>query len=256
MTRRTICLAIVLAVAAGACATIDRSPDGQWQAAYDHAGNESTPEAALQESQLALEAVAYHPGRLSRLGRDPDAVAHEGLLALWRAFAAHPEWQDAWQLLDAWRSNLDGRFDAAGASQAVCPAADRTRTFTALRLCGDLLAQSGRAPDAIARWRPLLAAAQDAGQRNSLIVRIEHASLQPTVDLQGLTQTDLQAANEWEREREQRRQAARQAEVAAGACAAACESQRVTCDNAQHWWGPDCEAAANRCTASCQSLSP
>lgn len=267
MDRNLRTIVATLALAASGCyvsttvAPTAASPDAQWQVAqwqaqYDATASQSTPEAALQRSRLAFEAVAYDPDVLRRLGRDPDSVTKEGLLALWRALATHPEWQDAWQLLGDWRSDLGERFDAAGASQAVCPAADRVRTFPALRLCGDLLAQAGRTADAIARWRTLVPAAQDAGQRNSLIVRIEHASLRPTVDLAGLTSTDIQVANEWEREREQKRLAAHQAQSAVNACAAACESQEATCSNAQRWWGPDCGTALVHCLASCQTVAP
>ncbi|MHB8419707.1 MAG: hypothetical protein ACYDCL_16645 [Myxococcales bacterium] len=260
MRRFATWLALV-ALLAGGCAMVgsegaDR--DGAWKASYDALAKDPSAEAALRRARLAYEALKWHPSRVDRLQLDPDTLAHDGLVSLYRALVAHPEWQDAWQLFGQWRGYLGERFDAAGASEAVCPAADRVRSYSKLRLCGDLLEQGGRPAEAIARWRALLPAARSAPERNGLIVRIEHASLQPSVDLAGLSPTDIQVANAWAQSREQAEAAAQQAAHAEEVCLAQCSLQYTTCLNAAQagagfFSHHDCDIASEGCESSCHS---
>ncbi|MHB8418101.1 MAG: hypothetical protein ACYDCL_08490 [Myxococcales bacterium] len=267
-----------MVIAAGACAAVNEtgspperpSEDLHWREGWERTAKAATIEAALQRSDLAYEAVALHPGRLWRLGLGTDEVASQGLAALYRALGAAPAREDLWERVAAWRRLLGDRLDATAASRPICLAAEAQGAFESLRLCADLVKQAGRPTDAIARWRSLIPKARGAAERNSLIVRIEHASTNPTADLAGLSPLDIQVADTWEQSRERREVAQRQAARAESGCIAQCVSQHATCLNSeaasegeasvalglQSPFLPSCDAARRSCESSCSAGGP
>ncbi len=249
---------------AGGCATFAQgapSADTAWRDRFEALGGASSPEAALERSELAIDLLVHHQGLLARTGWPVGQLEAQGLDALYQVMRDRPAQRRLWRDFSAWRAYLGARFQAGSASHTVCAAADKVRWISTLQLCGDLLAEAGWSREAIERWRAALPFTGTPDERNALIVDIEKTSNHPDADLAGVTPLELQVANAWAQAQVEREREARAARRAEATCSGQCSSQFATClasATANGLWTrgaaeDDCSNALAACGESCRA---
>ncbi|MHB1844209.1 MAG: hypothetical protein ACYCWW_05160 [Deltaproteobacteria bacterium] len=260
MTRLTRSAALLVLLAAG-CVTALPDPSLRWDQAWkrqmDRLQADRTPEGARLRSEHAFWALTVHPGRLARLGLDPDQVAAQGVADALLAAKGMPNDPLVWRELEAWRKVPDGDLHAETIATLACQLADaQPKHEVAVETCGSFEALAGHPEDAVRHLKQALALSRVRDDQYRLVQEIEKATERPDGDLRDLSPSLILAANHWadQQAADQRLSAMedRMSSRAAAACQGNCSAEKTSCDY-DHFLDPfsPCGDAFRQCTASC-----